>query len=67
MWKRTNGRFSIHVSKKRHRRSVVLTGNVLDRFADGKAILRATIKGRLQLGHLPAPVVHEQVVEIRRH
>ena len=46
--------------------TVLLTGNVLDRFADGKAVLRATVTGRLQLGHLPAPVVREQVVEIRR-
>lgn len=46
--------------------TVVLTGNLLDRFADGKAVLRATVTGRLQLGHLPAPVVREQVVEIRR-
>ena len=46
--------------------TVVLTDNVLDRFADGKALLRATVTGRLQLGHLPAPVVREQVVEIRR-
>lgn len=47
--------------------TVVLDGNVLDRFADGKAVLRATVTGRLQLGHLPAPVVREQVVEIQRH
>lgn len=46
--------------------TVVLTDNVLDRFADGKAVLRATVTGRSQLGHLPAPVVREQVVEIRR-
>jgi hypothetical protein len=46
--------------------TVVLSDNVLDRFADGKAVLRATVIGRLQLGHLPAPVVREQVVEIRR-
>ena len=46
--------------------TVVLTRNVLDRFADGKAFLRATVTGRLQLGHLPAPVVREQAVEIRR-
>jgi hypothetical protein len=46
--------------------TVVLTDNVLDRFADGKAVLRATVIGRSQLGHLPAPVVREQVVEIRR-
>jgi hypothetical protein len=47
--------------------TVVLTDDVLDRFAGGKAILRATVTGRLQLGHLPAPVVREQVVEIERH
>jgi hypothetical protein len=47
--------------------TVVLDGNVLDRFADGKAVLRATVTGRLQLGHWPAPVVREQVVEIQRH
>ena len=46
--------------------TVVLTDNVLDRFADGKALLRATVSGRRQLGHLPAPVVRERVVEIRR-
>ncbi|HVF24017.1 MAG TPA: hypothetical protein VM941_13100 [Pyrinomonadaceae bacterium] len=46
--------------------TVVLSDNVLDRFADGKAVLRATVIGRLQLGHLPAPVVREHVVEIRR-
>ncbi len=46
--------------------TVVLTDNVLDRFVKGEAVLRATVTGRLQLGHLPAPVVREQVVEIRR-
>ena len=46
--------------------TLVLTENVLDRFVEGKAVLRATVTGRLQLGHLPAPVVREQVVEIRR-
>jgi hypothetical protein len=46
--------------------TVVLTDNVLDRFVNGEAVLRATVTGRLQLGHLPAPVVREQVVEIRR-
>ena len=47
--------------------TVVLPGDVLDRFDDGKAIIRATVTGRPQLGHLPAPVVYEQVVEIQRH
>jgi hypothetical protein len=47
--------------------TVVLTDDLLDRFADGKALLRASVTGRLQFGHLPAPVVREQVVEIRRH
>lgn len=47
--------------------TVVLTSNVLDKFADGKAVLRATVTGRLQLGHLPSPMIREQVVEIRRH
>ena len=50
---------------KKATQTIVLTGNVLDRFADGEAVLRATVTGRLQLGHLPAPVVREQVVEIR--
>ena len=52
---------------RRFTETVVLPGDVLDRFDDGKAIVRATVTGRLQLGHLPAPVVYEQVVEIQRH
>ena len=47
--------------------TLVLKDNVLGKFADGKALLRATVTGRWQLGHLPAPLVREQVVEIRRH
>ncbi len=45
--------------------TVVLPRDVLDKFADGKAVLRATVIGRLQLGHMPAPVIREQYVEIQ--
>jgi hypothetical protein len=46
--------------------TITLPGDALDRFVDGKAILRATVTGRLQFGLRPSPMVREQVVEIRR-
>ena len=45
--------------------TVVLPRDVLDKFADGKAVVRATVTGRLQLGHMPAPIAREQDVEIQ--
>jgi hypothetical protein len=42
----------------------VLTPDILERFAAGRAQLRATATGRKQWGRLPPPVVRELVVEI---
>ena len=44
----------------------VLTDDVLERFAGGKAVVRATAIGRLQFGHLPSPLVREVTVDIQR-
>jgi hypothetical protein len=46
--------------------SVVIAADVLDRFAPGEARVRATATGRLQLGHLPAPLTRDVVVKIGR-
>lgn len=43
-----------------------LTADILNRFAEGKAIVRATVIRRQQLGRHPAPVVSEHVVNIQR-
>lgn len=43
-----------------------LTADILNRFAEGKAIVRATVIRRQQLGRHPAPVVSERVVNIQR-
>ncbi|HXQ69141.1 MAG TPA: hypothetical protein VN844_01575 [Pyrinomonadaceae bacterium] len=43
-----------------------LTPDVLKRFAEGKAIVRATVIRRQQLGRHPPPVVTERVVNIDR-
>ena len=43
-----------------------LTADILKRFVDGKAIVRATVIRRQQLGRHPAPVVSERVVNIQR-
>ena len=43
-----------------------LTADVLKRFAEGKAIVRATVIRRQQLGRHPPPVVSEHVVNIQR-
>ena len=47
--------------------SIVLTKNALMEFQPGPAILRATVTGLPQLGHVPPPVVSEAVVEIQRN
>ena len=44
--------------------AAVLSADVLNRFAPGEAKVRATVSGRFQLGHLPAPVVREVAVKI---
>jgi hypothetical protein len=46
--------------------SAVLTADILGRFTEGKAIVRATVDRRQQLGRHPPPVVQEQVVNIQR-
>jgi hypothetical protein len=46
--------------------TVVVTDDVLKRFADGKAIVRATATGRPQWGRLPPPLVREKVITIQR-
>lgn len=46
--------------------SVALTPELLSRFADGPASLRATATGRPQWTRLPPPTVRESAVEIRR-
>ncbi len=46
--------------------SVVLTPELLARFADGAATVRATATGRPQWTRLPPPTVRESAVEIRR-
>ena len=47
--------------------TTVLTHDLLNRFADGKATLRATAIGRLQFGRLPPPMVRELPVNIQRN
>jgi hypothetical protein len=44
----------------------IVTADILGRFTDGKAIVRATVERRQQLGRHPPPVVREHVVELRR-
>ena len=43
-----------------------LDADTLNRFTPGVAKVRATATGRLQLGHLPAPLIREIAVEIER-
>ena len=43
-----------------------LTADILKRFAEGKAIVRATVIRRQQLGRHPPPVIGERVVNIQR-
>jgi hypothetical protein len=45
---------------------VTLTPEVLSRFREGAAVLRATATGRPQWMRLPPPTVRETAVEIRR-
>ena len=45
---------------------VMLTPEVLSRFREGAAVLRATATGRPQWTRLPPPTVRETAVEIRR-
>ena len=45
--------------------TVVLTDDILGRFTEGTAIVRATVDRRQQLGRHPPPVVREQVVGLR--
>lgn len=44
--------------------TVLLTADMLNRFAEGKAIVRATVIRRQQLGRHPSPVVREHLVNI---
>jgi len=43
----------------------VLTADVIEQFANGKAIVRATAIGRPQWGRLPPPLIRERVVNIQ--
>ena len=45
--------------------TALLTADVLKRFAEGKAIVRASVIRRQQLGRHPPPVVRESVVNIQ--
>lgn len=45
--------------------TVFITGDLLKRFAEGQAILRATAIRRQQLGRHPPPVVSERVVNLQ--
>jgi hypothetical protein len=46
--------------------TIVIAGDVLKQFANGKAIVRATAIGRPQWGRLPPPLIRERVVNIQR-
>lgn len=46
--------------------TALLTADILKRFAEGNAIVRATVIRRQQLGRHPPPVVTERVVNIER-
>lgn len=46
--------------------TISLSPHVLKRFTEGKAVVRATVIRRQQLGRHPAPVVTERVVSIQR-
>jgi hypothetical protein len=46
--------------------TALLTADILKRFAEGKAIVRATVIRRQQLGRHPPPVISERVVNIQR-
>ena len=46
--------------------TAVLTDALLERFAGGKATVRATAIGRQQFGRLPPPLVREVTVNIQR-
>ena len=47
--------------------TAILSADILERFAEGKAIVRATVDRRQQLGRHAPPVIQEQVVNIPRH
>jgi hypothetical protein len=47
--------------------NTVVAADMLDRFAQGTAIVRATVIRRQQLGRYPAPVVTERIVRIQRY
>lgn len=51
---------------RRASQKVVLTPELLARFADGEAKVRATATGRRQWTRLPPPTVRESEVEIQR-
>ncbi len=51
---------------RRASQTVVLTPDILSRFRDGAALVRATATGRPQWLRLPPPTVRESAVEIRR-
>jgi hypothetical protein len=57
---------SIDPRTRRASQRVVLTPEVLSRFREGAAVLRATATGRPQWTRLPPPTVRETAVEIRR-
>jgi hypothetical protein len=56
---------SIDPRTRRASQRIVLTPEVLSRFREGAAVLRATATGRPQWMRLPPPTVRETAVEIR--
>ena len=45
--------------------TVFLTNDILNRFAEGNAVVRATVIRRQQLGRHPSPVIRERPVNIQ--
>ncbi|HVF66168.1 MAG TPA: hypothetical protein VM914_00795 [Pyrinomonadaceae bacterium] len=56
---------SIDPRARRASQTIVLTPELLSRFREGAAVLRATATGRPQWTRLPPPTVRETAVEIR--
>ena len=51
---------------RRVTQSTVLTADNLEKLQSGPAILRATVTGRRQLGHVPPPLTREVTIDIDR-
>lgn len=57
---------SIDPRTRRASQTVVLTPELISRFREGAAVVRATATGRPQWTRLPPPTVRETAVELRR-